>query len=137
MKRRAQDQKLADNARLLRSWHRWHREQLEAALAGIHRDVIERLLAQLNNLHSARALVNFIDTQDWAAVDANTRLIALHEIGRAITALRERNGLVPIDDPLPGAPENAFRIIKTIISSFPPHAGEHTEVSSANSGEAK
>ena len=46
-------------------------------------------------------------------------MIALHEINAAITALRERNGLAPIDDPLPGAPENAFRIIKTIMTSFP------------------
>ena len=125
MRRRSEkEQTLQDNARLLRAWKRWHREQLKQALCGLHRDVLERLMLQLENLQSARELVGFIEVQDWAAIDAETRLIALHEINAAITALRERNGLAPIDDPLPGAPENAFRIIKTIMTSFPLQAGK-------------
>jgi hypothetical protein len=121
------DQKLADDARLMRAWRKWHCEQLEEALAGVHRDVLERLMAQLNDLRSARELVDFIAAQDWAVVDYDTRLTALHEINDAIAALREHSGLTPIDDPLPGQPENAFRIIKAIMSSFPPNAGKHTE----------
>ncbi len=125
MRRRSEkEQTLQDNAHLLRAWKRWHREQLEQSLCGLHRDVLERLMLQLENLQSARELVGFIEVQDWAAIDANTRLIALHEINAAITRLRERNGLTPIDDPLPGAPENAFRIIKTIMTSFPLQAGK-------------
>jgi hypothetical protein len=120
MRRRSEkEQTLQDNAHLLRAWKRWHREQLEQSLCGLHGDVLERLILQLKNLQSARELIG-----DWAALDANTRLIALHEINAAITTLRERNGLVPIDDPLPGAPENAFRIIKTIMTSFPLQAGK-------------
>jgi hypothetical protein len=38
MKPDKQQQKLADDARLLRAWRRWHRKQLEEALAGMHRD---------------------------------------------------------------------------------------------------
>jgi len=41
------DRELADNAHLLRAWKRWHTEQLEEALAGVHRDVLERVMAQL------------------------------------------------------------------------------------------
>jgi hypothetical protein len=119
-----EEQTLQDNAHLLRAWKRWHRERLEQSLCGLHGDVLERLILQLKNLQSARELIGFIEAQDWAALDANTRLIALHEINAAITTLRERNGLVPIDDPLPGAPENAFRIIKTIMISFPLQAGK-------------
>jgi hypothetical protein len=132
MKPNKQQQKLADDARLLRAWRKWYREQLEDALAGVHAAVFERLMTQLKDLHSARELVDFIAAQDWTAVDSDTRLIAQHQINNAITALRERSGLTPIDDPLPGQPENAFRIIKTIMSSFPPNAGKHTEVSSVN-----
>jgi hypothetical protein len=128
MKRRtAKEQELNDRATLLRAWRRWRREQLEDALAGMHGAVLERLMTQLKDLRSARELVDFIAAQDWAAVDYDTRLTALHEINDAIAALREHSGLTPIDDPLPGQPENAFRIIKAIMSSFPPNAGKHTE----------
>src|SRR5262249_25472863 len=47
---------LADNARLLRARKDWHGEQLEEALAGVHQAVAERVMAQLENLKSARAL---------------------------------------------------------------------------------
>lgn len=136
MKRRksAKDQELAARAYLTRAWRRWHREQLEAALAGVHGAVLAQLMAQLKNLREARELVTFITAQDWSRVDADTRFTALHEINRAITALRESGGLTPIDDPLPGQPENAFRIVKAIFESFPLNAGEHTEVSSVNIG---
>jgi hypothetical protein len=133
-RRTAKEKELADNVRLLRAWKKFHREQLEEALAGVHRDVLERLLAQLKNLQSARQLVDFISAQDWAAVDAATRLTCLHEINVAISTLRQSRGLDPINDPLPGAPDNAFRIIKAVFESFPPQVGEQTEVSSVNKG---
>jgi hypothetical protein len=123
----AQEQKLADDARLLRAWRKWHREQLEEALAGVRRDVLERLMEQLKDLRSARELVDFIAAQDWSAVDANTRFTALHEINNAITKLRQHENLTSIDDPLPGQPENAFWIVKRIFESFPSHAGKTTE----------
>jgi hypothetical protein len=136
MKRRAseKDKKLADGIRLLRARCSWHREQLEQALAGVHRDVMARLMGELKDLHSARKLVDFIAAQNWEAIDADTRLIALHEINQAIMKLRERHGMEPIDDPLPGQPDNASRIIKRLFESFPPSAGKHTEVSSVNKG---
>ena len=40
---------LANNGNLLRAWCRWHRERLEEALEGVHRDVLERLMMQLKN----------------------------------------------------------------------------------------
>ena len=46
---------LADRAHLLRAWRRWHREQLKEALAGVHGAVLERLMAKLKDLRSARA----------------------------------------------------------------------------------
>jgi len=76
-------------------------------------------MAQLKDLHSARALVDFISARDWSRVDANTRMIALHEINRAIAALRSKSGLPFVDDLLPGQPDNAYRIIKNLFNSFP------------------
>jgi hypothetical protein len=130
----AKDKELEDNARLLRAWRKWHAEQLEEALAGVHRDVLERLMEQLKALRSARELVGFIATQNWSEVDADTRLTVLHQINTAIPKLREKSGMEPIDDPLPGQPDNASRIIKRLFESFPPSAGKHTEVSSVNKG---
>jgi len=70
------EKELADNARLLRAWKKFHREELEEALAGIHRDVMGRLMTHLAALRSARDLVTFIEAQDWGAVDAHSRLVA-------------------------------------------------------------
>jgi hypothetical protein len=125
--RSKKDQELADNARLLRAWKAWHREQLEEALHGLHRDVLEQLMAQLKHLHEARELLRFIEAQDWVAIDANIRLIALHEINAAITRLRERNGMAPFDDGLPDQPDNVFRRIKQMLFAAPPgaHAGSN------------
>jgi hypothetical protein len=119
MERRSaeKNKELADREKLLRAWRRWHAEQLQEALAGMHADVMQRLVEQLKDLRSARELVAFIEAQDWTAVDTNTRMTALHEINGAICKLRERMELTPIDDPLPGQPKNAFRIIRKIIDS--------------------
>jgi hypothetical protein len=129
MKRRrtAEEKELADRARLLRWWKKFHREQLEEALAGVHRDVLERVMAQLKDLKSARELVNAMAAEDWSVVDADTRLIVLHELNVAVCKLREKHNQEPIDDPLPDQPDNAFRIIKNLFNSFPPRVGERAE----------
>jgi hypothetical protein len=121
-KHTAQEQELADRATLARAWKRWHAEQLKQALAGIHGDVIARLMTQLENLREARALVDAVAAEDWSRVDANTRMVALHETNRAITKLREHlDSKTPIDDALPGQPLRAFQLIRAIIDpkSFP------------------
>jgi hypothetical protein len=131
MKRRKseKDKKLVDDARLSRWWRAWHAEQLAEALTGLHRDVMTRLMAHLKQLRSARELVELIDAQDWSAVDANTRLIALHEINTAVVRLRESQKRDPIDDALPGQPPNAFQVIRKIVNQFPAHAGRPAGVS--------
>lgn len=122
------DKELADNAKLLRAWRKWHTDQLAEALVGLHADVMNRLMTQLKELRSAHELVAFIETQDWAAVDADTRLIALHQINTAITKLRVRAEQDPIDDALPGQPLRAFQLIRNIINPsnnrFPATCGE-------------
>src|SRR5262245_11360498 len=114
------DKKLADDAYLLRAWKKHHAEELGEALASVHRDVMARLLARLASLSSARALVEFVESIDWGAIDADTRAIALHEISTAITKLRESQNLLPFDDPIPdAAPLNAFLRIRERINQFP------------------
>jgi hypothetical protein len=129
------DKKLADNARLMRWWRAWHREQLEDALAGLHGDVLGRLMAQLKDLRSARELVAFIEAQNWSMVDAHTRLIALHEINEAIVRLRESQKLDPIDDALWHEPPRAFQVIRAIVANEFPAPREKTPVNPVNSEE--
>ena len=118
LRRSEHDKARADGAWLLRHWRRWHRGQVEKALAGVHRAVFERLMAQLKDLRSAWDLVAAVGAEDWSTIDADTRATALHQIDAAITALRERQKLPPFDDPLPGAPPNAFLMIREIINQL-------------------
>jgi hypothetical protein len=119
--KQAQERELADNTRLLRAWKAFHREERDAVLAGPYSATLGELFRMFANLkHVTPAqLVGFIGTIDWSAIDFETRLTVLHEVNTAITQWREKRGLPAIDDPLPGAPSNAFRIIRGIITSFP------------------
>jgi hypothetical protein len=125
MKRRrtAQEQKLADDARLLRWWKAWHREQREAVLAGPHGAVLGELFRMIRSLQHVRPvqLIGLARSIDWAVIDADTKLVTLHELNVAITRFREkRNPNEPISDPLPNEPDSPFRTIKAIL--FPERA---------------
>jgi hypothetical protein len=63
---------------------------------------------------------------DWASIPYDTRLVVVHEVNTAITKIREKRGLEPIDDALPGEPDTPFRMIKTIVlAPSPHHEGAH------------
>ena len=115
MKRKtAKEQELADNAHLLRAWRNWHHEQLKQTRAGPHGTAVAQVMASLRHMQpgSAPALIELLHDFDWSQMSADVRLVVLHEINQAITRLRERAGLAPIDDPLPGQRLNAFLLIK-------------------------
>jgi hypothetical protein len=115
-----EEKELADQARLLRAWKQWHREQLDDALAGAHGATIAELITLLDRLelNSAAVLVACVQRTDWSAISADVRFTLLHQINQTIMRLRERNGMPAIDDPLPGQPDSVFRRIKHIL--FPP-----------------
>jgi len=123
MKRQSQkDKELADNARLLRASRAWHREQKEQVLAGPYGAVLNELFRMLKNLSCVQPtqLIGMTRAINWSEIDYPTRLTVIHEINREICKLREQRGLDPISDPLPGARDNVFRIIRTIINATPP-----------------
>jgi hypothetical protein len=103
----------------------WHREQLEEALAGMHGDILRRLMAQLKELSSARELVNHIAAQDWSAVDADTKQIVLRQINLAITKTRR----------VRGSRANQRRIVEQTANRLSDDPRDHHQVS-ANSGNA-
>jgi hypothetical protein len=84
--------------------------------------VLAELLRAIDNLAHLKPsqLVGLVRTIDWATIDYDSRYVVLHELNAAITKLRERRGLPPIDDPLPEQPDNAYRIVKAIMTSSPP-----------------
>jgi hypothetical protein len=121
MRRRRQikaDQKLADDARLLRAWRRWHREQLEEVLSGPHGAAVAQVVDFLKRLgpQSAPALIEIVRAQDWQRVDRDVRFVLLHEINGAIMKLREKNGLAPIDDALPHEKATGFLVIRALLA---------------------
>jgi hypothetical protein len=117
--KRKHERERADRSRLLRGWFAWHRDERDAVLAGPHGAMFERLLFILKNLmpQSQALLLGYIRGIGWSNIDETTRYVVLHEVGRAIMALRERGGLPPLDDPLPDQPENVFRIVKRHLFS--------------------
>jgi len=114
-----EQKKFADDARLLRWWKAFHREEREAVLTGPHATTLAELFRMFSAIKHVKPaqLVGFIDAIDWSAIDYQTRLTVLHELNTAITKWRERQGLDPISDPLPGAPPNAFQVIREIVTT--------------------
>ena len=113
------EKELRDNARLLRWWKAWHREQREAVLAGPHGAVLAELFRMVKNLQHVQPaqLIGLARSIDWAGIDADTKLTVLHEFNAAITRLRERHNMEPIDDTVEDEPP--FRQLKAIL--FPPN----------------
>jgi hypothetical protein len=114
---------LADRARLLRAWKKIHREEPEAALAGPHGVVLAELFRMTDNLKHVQPaqLIGFVCSIDWNAIPYDIRLVVVHELSSSISAYREKCGLDPVDDPLPGQPESPFRTIRAIVLTASPH----------------
>ena len=124
------DKKLADDARLLRWWKAWHREQREAVLAGPHGAVLGELFRMFKNLEHVQPvqLIGSARAIDWTVIDFDTRLTVLHEANASISKYREKCGLDPINDALPGEPDTPFRALKAIMfPSSPHHEGVHRD----------
>jgi len=120
------NKKLADDARLLRWWRAWHREQRDAVLVGPHARTLGELFRMFSAIEHVKPaqLIGFIGAIDWAAIDYQTRLTVLHEVNTAVTKLREKRDFDPIDDPLPGMPPNAFQVIREIVNQVSRTRGE-------------
>ena len=118
----------AGDAKMFRAWKKFHREEREQALAGPHGAVVSELFRMLQNLQHLQPsqLIGYVQSINWAAIDYATKLTVVHEINNAITAFREKQGLEPIDDGLPGQPATPFHTIKAIVlTASPPSEGAH------------
>jgi hypothetical protein len=97
-------------------WRRWRQKGVDALVAGPHaseaNDLIEFL--KVMTLGSGPELIKRVGP--WIDADPDTRFLVLSLIDSAIAALRERNGLAPFDDALPGQPPTAFQIIRECLA---------------------
>jgi hypothetical protein len=116
-----EQKRLADDARLLRAWRKFHREERDVALA-THGALLGELFRMIDNLECVRPaqLLGLVRSIDWTLIDYPTRLVTVHELNSSITAYREKRGLEPIDDGVPGEPETPFRTIKAIVLTASP-----------------
>lgn len=112
---KAEQKALAERDCMFRAWKRWRREQLDAARAGPHGEALDALIAFLETMKSADALIDHVRAGDWKAADDDTRFLVLHLVNVAIVRLREECGLPPFDDALPGEPATAFQIIRELL----------------------
>ncbi|PWT77740.1 MAG: hypothetical protein C5B58_16325 [Acidobacteria bacterium] len=124
MKRRMskkRERERAGDAKMFRAWKKFHRDEHDAVLSGPYATTLAELFRMFANLKHVQPaqLIGFIGAIDWSAIDYPTRLTVLHEVNQAVTKFREKSGLAPITDPLPGQQENAFRIIRGIVTKFP------------------
>jgi hypothetical protein len=114
----AAEKALAERERMADMWRRWRRERVDQLVNGSHGEAARTLVAFLDamTLADATALIALVEGGPWRAADADTRFLLLALIDGAIVTLRERAGLAPIDDALPGEPPATFQIIREMLS---------------------
>jgi len=74
-----------------------------------------REILEAMTLNRAPALIATIKAGPWRSADDDTRFQILSIVNAAIVSLRERHKLPPFEDPLPGAPLNAFLVIRELL----------------------
>jgi hypothetical protein len=94
------------------------RKEIDEALEGPGGAALAELLALLGRLRpgDAERLVEFVATKRDQWPDRDLRHVVLARIDNAIIELRERSGLPPFDDPLPGEPANCFLMVRDLLS---------------------
>ena len=95
-------------------WRAWRKERREALLAGPHAQAARELAGLLDTLtlNDGDELIERVRRGPWREADADTRFQILSLIDNALIALRERHGLAPIDDALPGEEPNVFLVLR-------------------------
>ena len=116
--KRAARKAIDSRDRLNVAWRRWHDEQREALLAGSHGDAARGLITFLSSmaLDQGTALVALIEAGPWRDADADARFGILALIDAHIVMLRERHGLPPFDDALPGTRPSVFLVLREALS---------------------
>ena len=114
----AKDERLEERSRLAANYRREEARRTAEALASPLGKHLASLLAEFDKLtiDDADVMIGRIEAQDWLLrADEDFRRLALRLIDKRIGRIRGDAGLVELDDPLPGDPDNAFFIIKRLL----------------------
>lgn len=112
------EKELEDDSRLLVLYRRYKKAQVRSLVEGRFGPQVKALLTIMHTmtLDSAPDLIRYIRGSAWIAqLSKDEKHILLGLIGRAITKVREKAGMAPFDDGLPGDPPKAFEILKNIM----------------------
>ena len=109
---------LAEREQQFVLWRKWRRERCESLRAGPYADAARDLIKLLDALtpDGADMLLERVRCGPWRDADPDTRFTVLALVDNAIIELRERQGLLPFDDPLPGQPANAFLVLREVLA---------------------
>jgi hypothetical protein len=113
----AAEKKLAEREQTHRLWKSYHAKQIEELLKGPYAKAAHELIVFLGTMTPAdeAALITLVKRGPWHAADSDTRFEILSLIDAALTSQRERAGLPPIDDALPGEESTAFLIVRGLL----------------------
>ena len=113
----AAEKKLAEREQLHRLWKDYRAERLGELLKGPYAKAVHELLVFLGTTMPAdeTALIALVKRGPWRTANADTRFEVLSLVDAALTSQRERAGLPPFDDALPGEPPTAFGIIRELL----------------------
>jgi hypothetical protein len=106
----------------LSAYCRVHRQQeLNDALAGDDGTKLQALIAQLDvlTLETIPQLAAFVRANGWHSAAATTLFMARLLASETIVRLREKNGLAPFDDPLPGEPATPEQGLRAAFADTP------------------
>jgi hypothetical protein len=109
------DKALAERDDMFQLWKHWHRERLDALLAGPHGPAARELIAFLRTMTLTDGAALVARARDWQHADAGSRFEILSLIDGAITAVREERNLVPFDDPLHGDQPSVFLVVREML----------------------
>jgi hypothetical protein len=111
---RKRQEALEERSKLFRLWQQWHRKQVEQLQAGPYAAAVQELAGFLETLSltSGAELIELVRRGPWRDADADTRFQVLRLIDAALMQLREKHGLPPFDDSLPGEPLTVFQIVR-------------------------
>jgi hypothetical protein len=103
----ARQSKHENEQRKLSAYYRmWRQQELDDVLAGDDGAKLKALIEQLDalTLDTIPQLAAFVRANGWHTAAATTLFVARRLASESIIRLREKNGLEPFDDPLPGEP---------------------------------
>lgn len=114
----AVDKALRDKDRLYRNYRAAKRQQLDDLYSDLEwGDVLRKFVATLKHFgpeHAGR-MVEYVNGHKLTRAPENIRFAALEQCDYRITRIRQRAGLAPFDDPLPGGKDDVFRHCKRAL----------------------